>query len=188
MSHEEPHDDFWEASTRSSRSPTILSGISDVQSSTPASSANLLQCKLPTEVLIQILSHLSFPDLYGTAQYVCSTWQHIVTRMILGNAVFLRRIINTDYRRLFRTETNAEEDDYLETMPLTDDTWQGVALDTRDLAKFAGLSDERWRCKPSRKFFLICRYPKELYFRADNSQCEKSMLPDTLHTHCIRKC
>lgn len=159
---------------------------SEVSSTTPAFSSQIMRTKLPMEVLIQILSHLSFPELYGSAQYVNSTWRHIVTRMILGNAVFLRRIISTDYRKLLQTEIDSDDESSLlsRSRPI-DDTWQGVALDTRDLAEFPGLSDIRWRGKPSQKFFLISMcssskvFSQRLTFRSQRSLCLQAIC---LHT------
>lgn len=153
-----------------SRSPSeSLSEHEETSPSTPASShiadGQLRDgVKLPLEVLVQILNLVSFSDLFGSTQYVDRTWHYVSTHLILGNAVFMRCIIQTDYRLLLTTISGCQEDEPPdpENDP-SDDTWQGVALDTRFDSEFDGLADARWRAgNGGKKFFFMSESPPSL--------------------------
>lgn len=75
--------------------------------------------------------------------------------MILGNAVFIRTLIQTDYQRLLTTASGADEDTMQDSRAHSrDDTWQGVALDLSTIGAFEGLLDSAWRGKNGRKLYL----------------------------------
>lgn len=121
-------------------------------SSTPLRS----QTGLPIEILTQILSHVSFPDLYRSCQYVNHAWQFVVTHLILGNTVFMRRLIQTDYKHLLRTDEGEPHQEEFKGARYAsdDDTWPGVAIDRDSLVEHPGLMDVRWRGRNGHKFFF----------------------------------
>ncbi|CCG83866.1 protein of unknown function [Taphrina deformans PYCC 5710] len=120
-----------------------------------SSSAAAGSSALPIEILAQILNHVSFPDLYGSTQFVDRIWHFATTQLILGNAIFLRKLVTTNYGTLIRTNSLIENESRHVTSSLKDDTWPGVALDTSRATEFPGISSTRWRGSSDGKWLFL---------------------------------
>lgn len=112
-----------------------------------------LSGKFPVEVLTLILDHLSFPDLYGSAQYVDKSWHYVATNLILGNHSFLERILDTDFDRLFQTCAGTLEDNYRSRNNAI--TLHNIGINAGEL--LSGQDAETWTGKSNKSLGLYCK-------------------------------
>lgn len=83
--------------------------------------------EFPKEVLVKILRHLPFPDLYGSVQYVNKLWSYIVRQHVLSSKVWLDTITGTDYIALLHTCSGSLQDPEIQTGSKTSVvSWDGV--------------------------------------------------------------